>query len=405
MREERTKNKKPINIKILVIAAVVYIASSLISFLVFNKLSGGFITTQVEQPKKTATGKLLFDPSLPKTEACPLNGEKYSKQQKAWWEKHEPLGVMIENHQDARPQSGLTSADIIYEAVAEGGITRFLAVFYCNDAEFIGPVRSARTYFVDFISEYGPFPLYAHVGGANTPGPANALGQISDYGWTGYNDLNQFSVGTVYSGAKKTLVYQRDYDRMGRDVATEHTMYASTTKIWDYAAEDRKITNKNEDGESWDTNFTAYPIKEDEKESARPASQQISYNFWSGYGDYSVRWDYDPVTNTYKRTNGGKPHIDLNNKQQLSPKNVVVLFMKESRANDGYEGNLHMLYGTKGTGRALIFQDGREIEGTWSKKNRTAHLFIKDKRGQDVEFNPGQIWFSVVSPDTDITVN
>ncbi len=78
--------------------------------------------------------------------------------------------------------------------------------------------------------------------------------------------------------------------------------------------------------------------------------------------------------------------------------------MKESRANDGYEGNLHMLYGTKGTGNAKIFMDGQEIDGTWSKKNRTAHLFIKDKRGKDIEFTRGKIWFEVVSPTTDIVV-
>jgi hypothetical protein len=78
--------------------------------------------------------------------------------------------------------------------------------------------------------------------------------------------------------------------------------------------------------------------------------------------------------------------------------------MKESRANDGYEGNLHMIYGTKGTGNATVFRDGEEIDATWSKKNRTSHLFIKDKRGQDIEFNKGQIWFEIVAPDTTVTV-
>ena len=62
---------------------------------------------------------------------------------------------MIENSVDARPQSGLSSADVIYEAVAEGGITRFLTVYYCQDPVEVGPVRSARTYYVDFASEYG----------------------------------------------------------------------------------------------------------------------------------------------------------------------------------------------------------------------------------------------------------
>lgn len=394
------------NKKFLIIGIGVYLVSTIASYLLFTSgiLEGiSSKVSPVPAPKKTASG-VQFDDSLPKTESCPLNGAKYSKQQRSWWEKHGPLGIMIENSTDARPQSGLSKADIIYEAIAEGGITRFLAVYYCQDAEVVGPVRSARTYFVDFLSEYGSFPLYAHVGGANTDGPADAIGQIGQYGWRLNNDLDQFGTGNVTIGNKSTLVYLRDYDRMGRTVATEHTMYSSTTKLWEYAKQERNLTNENEDGESWDENFTAYSIKEDLDVAKRPTTQAISFNFWDGYSDYAVDWKYNKSTNSYLRTNGGQPHTDLNTKKQLSVKNVVVLFMKESRANDGYEGNLHMIYGTKGTGDAKIFIDGKEIDGTWSKKNRTAHLFIKDENGNDIEFNRGQIWFSVVSPDTEVTV-
>lgn len=392
----RGKKKSTINPKLLIVGVIVYIASALASFILFNNSTSASLSN-VPQPVKTASGKLMFDDSLPKTESCPINGAMYSKQQRAWWEKHGPLGVMIENHVEARPQSGMSYADIVYEVVAEGGITRFLALYYCQDAEFVGPVRSARTYFIDFLSEFGSFPLYAHVGGANTPGPANALGQIEDYGWGNYNDMNQFSIGFP--------VYVRDYDRMGRTVATEHTVYSSTTKLWDYAKSKRKLTNVDVDGVKWDEEFTSYEFKDDAPASARPASQKISYNFWEGYDDFRVDWTYDKVSNSYLRSNGGEPHTDLVTKKQLSAKNVIVLFMKESRANDGYEGNLHMLYGTKGTGKAKIFMDGKEIDGTWSKKNRQAHLFIKDNRGQDIELNRGKIWFSVVSPDTEVTSN
>lgn len=385
--------------KIIVLLIVAYIVSAGLSYLLFATVLNkglGSISTPVPEPKKTITGGIAFDDSLPKTEACPLNGTLYSKQQKKWWEKHRPLGVMIENHEEARPQSGISSADVVYEAVAEGGITRTLNVFYCQDAPTVGPVRSARTYFLDFISEYADFPLYAHVGGANSDGPADALGQIGTYGWQNYNDLNQFSIGFP--------VFVRDYDRLGKTVATEHTMYSSTTKLWNYAAKSRKITDVNEKGVKWDVNFTPYIFKEDEVLAARPTSQTASYDFWSGYGAYSVLWTYDKTTNAYLRTNGGKPHLDLNTKKQVAAHNVVVLFMKESRANDGYENNLHMLYGTKGTGNAKIFMDGKMIEGTWSKKSRTAHLYIKDNRGKDVEFNRGQIWFSVVAPGTSVAV-
>lgn len=391
------KSKKSGNKKILIIGAILYIVSSFASFVLFSSMGGAGGSSSVPKVVKTSSGKLMFDDSLPKTESCPLNGAMYSKQQKNWWEDHGPLGVMIENHTESRPQSGISFGDVVYEAMAEGGITRFLVVYYCQDAEVVGPVRSARTYFIDFLSEYGPFPLYAHVGGANTPGPANALGQIEDYGWGGYNDLNQFSIGFP--------VFLRDYDRLGRTVATEHTMYSSTTKLWDYAKKNRDLSNVDSEGAKWNEDFISYKFKDDAAAQARPASQAIGYNFWDGYADYHVDWAYNKTSNTYMRSNGGEPHVDLVTKKQLSAKNVVILYMKESRANDGYEGNLHMLYGTKGTGNATIFMDGKEINGTWSKRSRTDHLYIKDNRGQDIEFNRGQIWFSVVSPTTDVTVN
>ena len=184
--------------KIVIIASVIilFLLSTGASYLFFAKTSLGNVSaTPVPLPTVGANGNVVFSNTLPKTEACPINGVLYSKQQEQWWQQHRPLGVMIENSIDARPQSGLSGADTIYEAVAEGGITRFLSIFYCQDAGEVGPVRSARTYFIDFASEYADYPLYAHVGGANQPGPADALGQLDTYGWTNYNDLNQFSIG------------------------------------------------------------------------------------------------------------------------------------------------------------------------------------------------------------------
>lgn len=341
----------------------------------------------VSPPVSTQKG-LAFDDSLPKTESCPLNGAMYSKQQREWWEEHRPLGVMIENHEESRPQSGLSSADVVYEAVAEGGITRFLAVFYCQDAKHIGPVRSARTYFLDLISEYGESPLYAHVGGANTPGPANALGQIEQYGWVSGNDLNQFSIGFP--------TFWRDYERTGHEVATEHTMYSTTSKLWDFAAKSRKLSNVDEEGVAWDKTFEKYIFKDDEVLAKRPASQTIHIEHWEGYGGYAVDWNYDRATNTYKRENGGKPHLDKNNDKQLTAKTIVALFTTERSANDGYENNLHLLYKTKGSGEARIFTDGIETKGTWKKADRTSKTKIYDASGNPLSFNKGTMWFHIL---------
>lgn len=383
--------------KNLAIAVLIYVVSAVLSFFVFSQFGGrgGNIATPLAQPKVGGDQRVAFDDKLPKTQECPLNGSRYSKPQRDWWEKHRPLGVMIENHAEARPQSGMTFADVTYEAVAEGGITRFLNLFYCQDAGILGPVRSARTYFLDFISEYGDYPLYAHVGGANTSGPADALGQINDYGWQSYNDLNQFSIGFP--------TFWRDYERLGHEVATEHTMYTTTQKLWE-VAEKRKLTNADRDGKKWNSDFVKYQFKDDAPSSKRPTAQTVSFSFWQGYNDYAVKWDYDSATNLYIRTNGGKIHTDKDNGKQLSAKNIVILFMRESRAYDGYEGNLHMLYGTKGTGKAMIFMDGQEQNGTWSKKDRTSRTIIKDAKGQEIAFDRGHIWFEILGIGTPVIV-
>ena len=381
----------------IVFAVLVYLASTGASYFLFSKtISSQTLTSPLPQPEKGADGQLIFDNSLPKTEACPLNGVLYSKQQKDWWEKHRPLGVMIENHENARPQSGISGADVVYEAVAEGGITRFLTLFYCQPGSEVGPIRSARTYFLDFISEYGDHPLYTHVGGANQPGPADALSQIDTYGWTGYNDMNQFSIGFP--------TFWRDYDRLGHTAATEHTMYSTTQKLWDYAAVTRGLTNVSKEGTPWDKGFVPYTFKDDAPVSQRPALQTVHLEFWTGDPNYYVDWAFDPKTNLYKRNNGGVPQIDRDTNKQLTAKNVVVLLMQQSSANDGYENNVHLLFKDKGTGKAFVFMDGKKITATWRKDKRTSRTILTDSTGNEIKLDRGLIWFEILPTDGVITV-
>ena len=137
----------------LVIGLALYLIATGLSFAGFSYKNKSTVSTV------TITGSgtqqhFTIDPSVPRTEACPLNGKLYTKQEKDTWSKNRPIAVMIENHVEARPQSGLSSADVVYEAVAEGGITRFMGIFYCgialNTTNF-APVRSARVYFLPWV--------------------------------------------------------------------------------------------------------------------------------------------------------------------------------------------------------------------------------------------------------------
>jgi len=366
--------------------AYAYISPSLGSFLKEKKDTVLSPILRYEPPKSNGHG--IKSDNQPKTEPCPLNGKLYSKSQREVWEKRRPLGIMIENHVKARPQSGLSSADVVYEAVAEGGITRFLSIFYCQDAAYVGPVRSARIYFIKILQGYGNNPLYAHVGGANTQGPANALGEIRILGWASLYDLNQFSVPFPY--------YWRDYERLPNRV-TEHTVYTSTSKLWKYAKKYRKLTNVDQSGNSWDETFSPWEFVDGAKEINRGEVSAINFSFWSRYDsdNYSVSWSYDRKTNSYKRKNGGKPHLDRNNGKQLESKNIVILFTKESPANDGYPGG-HLLYKVVGKGKALVFQNGQVIKGRWQKPDEERQVKIYDENGDEVPFVRGKIFIEIL---------
>ncbi len=385
MREKFTENKKLI--LTILGGLVLYLVSAGISFAGFRYLAKPSQIVPISPLPEPKSG-FRVDLSVPKTEKCPLNGGMFTKEERKIWEQRRPLTVMIENHAEARPQSGLSRADIVYEAVAEGGITRFLAVFYCGaSAEeiTIGPVRSARTYFLDFASEYGDYPLYAHVGGANLPGPANALGQIGDYGWLRKgNDLNQFAISFP--------IFWRDYERIGHPVATEHTVYSTTDKLWEVAHK-RGLDAQDSEGNRWDKNFVSWKFKEEASAEKRGQMTRIEFDFWKGYKDYTVVWEYDKEANLYRRANGGAPHKDLNNGEQLAAKVVIVQFMEEKGPIDELK---HLLYKTTGKGKAIIFQDGQGLQATWTKAKRQERTKFLDTKGKEIEFNGGQIWIEIL---------
>lgn len=393
-------NDKKKKLLTILLGLGIYLLSTGLSYATFNYISqtGSIFTSPLadgsnEDDQEGSSRKTLFDISGPKSATCPLNGASYTKAEQNMWETRRPLAVMIENHLESRPQSGLSDSDIVYEAVAEGGITRFMSIFYCQASAYdsiLGPIRSARTYFLDWASEYN-FPLYAHVGGANTPGPANALGQINTYGWGASNDMNQFSIGYP--------TFWRDYERLGRTVATEHTMYSTTEKLW-AVGEKRGYTNLDPDEEEWSDSFTPWTFAKEKSDEIGPITK-IDYNFWEDE-NYAVSWEYDKEANQYKRSNGGKAHVDINVDETLTTTNLVLQFVTEGKANDGYPGNVHLLLGTIGKGKAFIVKDGQLIEGTWAKSSRLKRTIFYDEKGKEVKFNPGRIWISALPVGTKV---
>lgn len=389
----------------LLILLIVYVLSAVASFSVFaltGGTAGGSITVTQDETKddETLLSQLLeIDPAEPKDQACPLNGKLFTNTEAQAWQKRRPLAVMIENSPDARPQSGMARSDIVFEAVAEGGVTRFMSLFYCDvqrQDTIIAPVRSARTYFIDWASGFN-LPLYVHVGGANLAGPANALGQLGEYGWNLENDLNQFSIGYP--------TFVRNANRLnGKEIATEHTMETSTERLWEVAEErdwtnmspERKYGRKVIPAEEWSDGYEGWTFVDGVSGSE---VSNISYEFWSGYSQYAVSWQYDAATNTFKRSQGGEPHTDLNTGEQIAASNVIVLLTREKGPIDELK---HMLYTTTGKGNALIFKNGELEKATWSKPTREAELEFLTATGKPVELTRGLTWISVLDTSSEV---
>ncbi len=321
------------------------------------------------------TGETIVEVIAPKVEEHPpppptelphlLNGVVVSTE---IYNRH-PVAVMIENSQAARPQTGLTDADLVYEIVTEGGITRFMGVYSQNLPTKAGPVRSARSYFIDYLSEYDAF--YAHAGGSPT-----ALARIGQYGIKDYPHSSD--------------AYHRE---PRRGVGSEHTLFVDVSKIFKFGVEKK--------GWPATVDFKPWLFKDP---SATPAPASTVKLVFSA-AQFNVNWKFDPVLNMYNREMAGSPHKDQVTGIQISARTVVAMQVTHS-PNPPYRGTgkeSEWSMNTTGSGAAAVFQDGTMIKGTWKKPSRLERTRFYDESDKDIELNRGKIWLEVIPQNGSFT--
>ena len=305
------------------------------------------VTPVVVAKKKPAPAPMFYSP---------LTGVQVADQAAT---KQAVTAIMIENSPDARPQSGLKDAGVVYEAIAEGGITRFLTLHQEDKPQLIGPVRSLRMYYVDWLAPYQA--SVAHVGGS-----AAALKEIRN---GSYRDIDQFFNAPSYWRAA--------------DRRAPHNVYTSFEKLDALnAAKDYK--------ESVFTGFT----RVDGKPASAFTATSINMNFSSA--PYNTHYDYDSASNTYLRSIAGAPSEDRE-KGRISPSSVVALKVNMSRVmEDGYRESIQ----TTGTGQAYVFQNGTVTECTWRKNDRSSQLEFIDANGKPISLVRGQTWIGAIPNGT-----
>lgn len=263
-----------------------------------------------------------------------------------------PLMVVVENHSAARPQQkGIAEADIVYETVAEGGITRFLLVFGKKADIEVGPVRSARPYFVDWAEEYGG--AFVHVGGSE-----EALEKLG----------------------KSTRLMNLD-EQLDNEVIQRNKTYAAPHNA--FTNLQRILNQLTELG--WRSPLAMERfIFQKSPESKELQVKTITFDFSTA--PYKVEYTYDPPTNTYERSVWGIKE------KTLHPANIVVQFTRQQVVDE----QLHVAIKTHGSGKALVFRNGEVLVGTWEKGDTGFTQFF-DHNHNPVSLNPGQTWIEVVS--------
>ena len=277
--------------------------------------------------------------------------------------------VKIENSPAARPQLGLDKADLVYETVTEGGITRFNALFHSQVAPAVAPVRSARWSDTYIVPQYRA--LFAHCGGS--PDVMAALKKAKNI-----DDMDQF-----YNPAS----YWRMPER-----SAPHDLALDVAKLREAATEKR----------GYDATMSVRPFTFDR--TAAPTTASISA-VTIPFSDANIAsWVYDGATGKYMRSVNGKPHVDKGSGQQYAARNVVVMWAQvKNTLSQGTHGKPTLNIILNGSGRVTIFRNGTRFDGKWEAGAGSPPMF-KGSDGEILRLSPGITWFQVIANNQNITM-
>ena len=285
--------------------------------------------------------------------------------------KSRPFAVMINNHHDAWPQCGLQDAYLVYEIIAEGGITRMFALYKDQETAKIGSIRSARHYFIDYAEENDA--IFVHWGGS-----PQAYSRI---GSSDIEDIDGMALeGSVFF-RDRTL--KRNY---------EHTGFTSMEKLKEYADKQGYTRDTNKD---LLLNYSVDEITLDKMDGAKSAQEVLI-----DYSDYhNTSYEYDETNKVYLRSMAGKPNVDLETGEQYTVKNIIVYSLKNYTLNDG-EGKGRQELENLGTGEGYFITEGYAVPITWEKESHSGQTVYKYLDGKEITVNDGNTFIQIYPTTT-----
>jgi len=348
--------------------AVIVAAAVLLALAVSLAGCGSDVEPEIVNRWPEAAGERTV-PEPPRAAVWPLTGEAIADGEDA---SHRVISVKIENSAAARPQSGLQQADVVYETVVEGGITRFNALYHSVLPDPVGPVRSARLSDRFIVPQYDAIFLYS---GASDS-VYSALARVR------FDNLSQ-DVGV------DAPAYYRSSQRR-----SPHNLYLHLPEVYS-VAEARGI----------ETTGAIKALAFDEPVAVSSPETRTVTGIVVPFSDVNTAtWRYDAESGLYGRWHNGSSHRDASTNEQISARNVVVVWAKYvTQSTVDAAGSRTYDVMLEGTGKMTLFRDGQRYEGTWEMAP-DAPPVLKNADGIELRLAPGNTWFQVVATSVNITL-
>ncbi len=319
-----------------------------------------------KKSKENNTSKTNTDKDSSILQHSPLDGSSLDNPSK----KNYVLGVMLDNHPSARPQSGFNKASIVYEFKVEGDLTRYLALFYNTEVGQIGPVRSARPYFVQTIAEYNG--IYGHFGGSTL-----GMSTISDLKIDNLNGMDL--EGTTY------------YRNSNVDKKAPHNAYTSTKLI------EKAIKNKKYDTDREFKGFK-FDLSGDIVDNQMKSGSDTSLIEIPTTPSYRVAFKYNDESK-YNILRNNIEIIDEYDKEKVQATNIIIQFADSKVIGSG--GILEIDH--IGNGEGKLITNGKVIDINWEKNNSSSKTKFTTKEGKEITLLPGQTWIEVIDTNTNVS--
>ncbi len=268
------------------------------------------------------------------------------------------IGVMIDNVDGAWPQAGLEEAFLVYDISVEYGLTRLFALFKDSNANFIGPVRSSRHYFLDYAMENDA--IYTH------------------HGWSpqAQRDISKFNINNAVPGNRKGT--------WGH--IAPHNVFTSIEEINKLGSKYRKTTDKEPV-----LNYSAEAVEINNVEGESVEANKVTIRYSS---NYTVKYEYDSNLKIYNRFINGKKHTDVESKKQLTAKNIIVTNVKSYPDPDNSDKG-RITLDNVGTGTGYYITNGYSRPIMWSKTSRESKTVYKYKDGKEITVNDGNTYIQI----------